>query len=646
MISLKLKKDLGLLEVFCISSGAMISSGLFILPALAYSKAGPYIIFSYMIAAILVIPTVLSKAELTTAMPKTGGIYFFTDRSMGPAMGTLGGLAAWFSLAFKSAFALLGIGIFALLFNPGLSLLQIKIIAVICVVFFTIINLYGVKLAGRFQVYIVIMLLFILGLYVISGVFFIDMTRYSAPETLDMGSVFATAGLVFVSFAGTTKIAAVAGEVKDPGRNLPLGMFYSWGVVTFLYIAVIFITVGLVEPSKMSDTLMPITLGGEVSMGVFGIVIMSIAAILAYVSTGNSGIMAASRDPMAMGKYDLLPRSFGKVSRHGTPWVAILFTSGFMIAVVLFLDLEDFVKTASTLKLILFILANLALIFMREANIKHYRPKYKAPLYPWIQIFGIVGCGFLITQMGTLPLITTGVFLLFGLGWYFVYARGKIKREYALLHVVERVLGEKTTDHLLDEELREILIERDNITEARFEKKLSKSVVLDLDYFVPPEDFAHKVAHPLSKRLNVEEDEVFSWLIHREKDSNIIIRKGFALISFHIQGHHKFEIAMVRTKRGAMFSDEFGPVNAAFILVSSADEENFYLHSLMWLVQLAEIIDFKSEWLKAKSKEEIREIVLESWRARVAGDFDLKSIEIAEVESKKEKSEEDDKKKS
>lgn len=103
---------------------------------------------------------------------------------------------------------------------------------------------------------------------------------------------------------------------------------------------------------------------------------------------------------------------------------------------------------------------------------------------------------------------------------------------------------------------------------------------------------------------------------------------------------------MVRTKRGAMFSDEFGPVNAAFILVSSADEENFYLHSLMWLVQLAEIIDFKSEWLKAKSKEEIREIVLESWRARVAGDFDLKSIEIAEVESKKEKSEEDDKKKS
>jgi amino acid transporter/mannitol/fructose-specific phosphotransferase system IIA component (Ntr-type) len=647
---MKLKKDLGLLEVFCISSGAMISSGLFVLPALAYSKAGVYVIFAYMIAALLVIPTVLSKAELTTAMPKTGGCYFFTDRSMGPMMGTLGGLAAWFSLAFKSAFALLGIGIFAVLFNPGLSLFHIKIIAIVCVVFFTIINLFGVKMAGKFQVYIVILLLAILALYVIAGVFFIDIARYSSPETFDLGSVFATAGLVFVSYAGTTKIVAVAGEVKDPGRNLPLGMFYSWGVVTFLYIAVIFITVGLVESSKLGDTLMPITLGGEASMGLFGIVLMSFAAILAYISTGNAGIMAASRDPMAMGKDDLLPRSLSKISRYGTPWVSILITSGFMITVVLFLDLEDFVKTASTLKLILFILANLALIFMREANIKHYRPKYKAPFYPWIQIFGIIGCGFLITQMGTIPLITTGVFLLFGLGWYFIYAHGKIKREYALLHVVERVMGEKTCDHLIEEELREIMIERDNITETRFEMKLSNAMVLDLDYFVPPEDFAHKVAMPLSKRLNVEEDEVFSWLIHREKDSNIIVREGCALISFHIQGRNKFEIAMVRTKRGAMFSSEFSPVNAAFIMVSSADQENFYLHSLMWLVQLEEIIDFKIKWMEAKSKEEIRQIVLESWKKIVSGELDAKSIDIEKIESeekkdKKEKSEDHAKKK-
>ncbi|UCE74182.1 MAG: amino acid permease, partial [Methanomassiliicoccales archaeon] len=217
---MKLKKDLGLLEVFCISSGAMISSGLFVLPALAYSKAGPFVIFAYIIAAIMVIPTILSKAELVTAMPKTGGIFFFTDRSMGPAMGTLGGLAAWFSLAFKSAFALLGIGIFALLFNPGLSIFQIKIIAVVCVIFFMLVNLFGVKLAGRMQSYLVIVLLALLVLYVVVGIFFIDNVRFKPlpdQEAVTLGSVFATAGLVFISFAGTTKITELAGEVKNPG---------------------------------------------------------------------------------------------------------------------------------------------------------------------------------------------------------------------------------------------------------------------------------------------------------------------------------------------------------------------------------------------------------------------------------------------
>ena len=628
---MELKKELGLLEVFCISSGAMISSGLFVLPALAFTKAGPFVIFAYMIAGILVIPTVLSKAELVTAMPKTGGIFFFTDRSMGPMMGTLGGMAAWFSLAFKSAFALLGIGIFALLFNPGLSVLQIKLIAVMCILIFTSVNLFGVKLAGKVQSVIVIILLVLLSIYVVVGVFFIDTSRYSPSAPVGLGSVLATAGLVFVSYAGTTKIAAVAGEVKDPGRNLPLGMFFSWGVVSMLYILVIFVTVGVLRPSELQDTLTPITMGGNAIMGVFGVVLMATAAILAYVSTGNAGILAASRDPMAMGRDDLLPRAFGKVSKRGTPWVAIIFTSGFMIIVVFFLDLEDFVKTASTLKLILFILANLALIFMRESNIRHYRPKYKAPFYPWIQIFGIIGYGLLIVQMGTIPLLIAGIFLVCGLGWYYIYAYGKIKREYAFLHVVERVMGEKTTDHLLDEELREILIERDDITETRFEQKIINSVVLDLDYFVPPEEFAGKVAMPLSTRLNVERDEIFSWLFHREKDSNIIVREGFAVVSFHIKGRNKFEIALVRIKRGALFSDEFSPINAAFVVVSSADEQNFYLHSLMWMVQIAEIIDFKNEWLNAKNENEIRKIVLSAWKRRIKGKFDAKALEIKET---------------
>ena len=610
---MRLKKELGLLEVFCVASGAMISSGLFVLPAIAYAKTGAAVILSYAIASILIIPTVLSKAELTTAMPKTGGIFFFTDRSMGPMMGTIGGLAAWLSLAFKSAFALLGIGLILVVFNPGLTMLQIKLIAVACCLVFSVINIVGVKLAGKFQTYMVISLITLLVLYIVIGAFSVEFSRFTPFIPEGIGSVFATAGLVFVSFAGTTKIAAVAGEVKNPGRNLPLGMFLSWGVVSLLYILVIFITVGIVDAGELQSSFTPISLGGEAAMGLFGLLIMSIAALLAFVSTGNAGILAASRDPMAMGKDELLPGAFTKVSRRGTPWFAILFTTGFMIAVILFLDLENFVKTASTLKLLLFILANLSLIFMRESNRKHYKPKFKAPFYPWAQIIGILGMSFLVFEMGRIPLMITGIFIVCALTWYFIYSHGKIKREYALLHVLERVIGAKR-DHVLDEELREILIERDNVREARFEEKIKNCEILDLDYFVAPADFAKNVSERLAKRLKMSENKLYGLLMKREKDSNIIVRPGGALISFHIKGRNKFEIILVRTKKGAAFSDDGALVHAAFIVVSSYDEQSFYLHSLMWMVEIEERIDFEKKWNNAKNVNELRSIVLSSWR--------------------------------
>ncbi len=106
-----LKKELGLLDVFAVAAGAMISSGLFVLPAIAYTKAGPAVILSYLIASLLIIPSAMSKAELATAMPRAGGTYFYVERSLGPVWGLFGGLANWFSVALKSAFAVVGMAV-------------------------------------------------------------------------------------------------------------------------------------------------------------------------------------------------------------------------------------------------------------------------------------------------------------------------------------------------------------------------------------------------------------------------------------------------------------------------------------------------------------------------------------------------------
>jgi len=530
-------------------------------------------------------------------------------------MGTLGGLADWFSLSLKSAFALLGIGIFVTLLNPGITECQIKLVAVAGCLIFSVVNIIGVKLAGRFQVFMVIALIALLSFYVIAGAFFVQFSRFTpfAPEGI--GSIFATAGLVFVSYAGLTKIAGIAEEVKNPGRNIPRGLFLSWGFMSLLYILVISITVGLVDSAQLQDSFIPISLGASTYMGKGGSILLGIAALLAFATTANAGLLSASRTPMAMSKDELLPAPLKKISKHGTPAFSIIFTSSFMIFVILFLSLEDLVKTASTMILLLFVIVNISVIFMRESNRKHYKPKFKAPLYPWVQIIGILGMGFLVFEMGRVPLMITGIFIVCALMWYFIYSHGKIKREYALLHVLERVIGAKR-DHVLDEELREILIDRDNVPESRFEEKIRTCEIFDLEYLVAPADFSEKVAKSLAERLNVSESTLYKQLMKREKDSNIIVRPGCALISFHVKGRNKFEIVLVRTKKGAAFSDEPPPVHAAIIVVSSHDEQSFYLHSLMWMVQIEEEIDFEKEWKDAKNVEELRSIVLASWKKR------------------------------
>jgi len=85
----KLKKNLTLFDVYAMSTGAMFSS---------------------LLAGFLILPAMYCMAELSTAMPKAGGTYYFLDRAMGPLMGTIGGLGSWIAVVFKSAFALVGMG--------------------------------------------------------------------------------------------------------------------------------------------------------------------------------------------------------------------------------------------------------------------------------------------------------------------------------------------------------------------------------------------------------------------------------------------------------------------------------------------------------------------------------------------------------
>jgi len=611
-----LNKELTLLDIFCVATGAMMSSGLFILPGLAFAKAGPAVILSYILAGILCIPTALSKAELTTAMPKAGGDYFYIMRGFGPLFGTIAGLSSWFSLSLKGAFALLGMGAYLSIITHT----PLHIIALTCCLFFIILNLLGVKESGRFQVVLVLGLLSILLIYVFLGLKSVQPAHFSPFFQKGPDSVFATASFVFISYGGLTKVAALAEETKNPGKNLPLGMILSIVVTLILYAAVIFITVGVLNPEKLQGTLTPISDGAGVFGGDILKIMISVGAFLAFISTANAGIMTASRYPLGMSRDKLLPPVFQKISnRFKTPYCAILFTGIFMIAVILFLKLELLVKVASSVLIILFIFANITLILFRESRISSYRPKFHSPLYPYIQISGILAGIFLLIEMGSSIIFLTLLFLSLGIIWYKVYAQKKAGQDSALIYVLEKLVARDkvlASDSLLTE-LRDIVIQRDEITKDRFHRLIEESSVMDIEAPLKMEDFFKQASKILGQDLGVESEEVFKKLIEREYQTSTVVRKGLAIPHIIIGAKNVSKIVLVRAKTGIIFPND-KLVHVAFILAGSSGKQGRSLHlkDLAAIAQITHNPEFDNKWMEARNEEELKNIILLTERKR------------------------------
>lgn len=421
----------------------MVGSGIFILPALAYRIAGTTVVLAFIIAAVLVVPAAASKAEMATAMPEDGGTYIYVERGMGPLIGTIAGVGTWFSLSFKGALALVG-GVPYLIYVAGGGLpYSIKVIAIAVALVLIVLNLVGSDVTGRFQVGIVAIMLAILVLFITIGIPQTEGFRVEGafdPRAGGTLSVFEAAGAVFVSYAGVTKVASVAEEIENPSRNIPLGIFISLIFTAILYVLVVVVTIGVVEAP--SGTLGTIDIPGAEDavvaeaanniLGWPGVIAITVAAMFALISTANAGILSASRYPFAMARDDLVPSQFTDISeRFGTPSKAVMLTGAIIMLMIAFVPILQIAKLASAFQILVFVLVNLALIGFREGAVDDYDPDFISPLYPWLQVFGIVAGLALLTTMGTIPIVGAIVITAGSMAWYYVYARKRIGREGA-----------------------------------------------------------------------------------------------------------------------------------------------------------------------------------------------------------------------
>ncbi|ELZ84353.1 amino acid permease [Haloferax larsenii JCM 13917] len=440
-----LERDLGIYSVLAISIGAMVGSGIFILPALAIDIAGPAVILAYVIAGVLVLPAALSKSEMATAMPESGGTYLFIERGMGPLLGTVAGIGTWFSLSFKGALALVG-GVPYLLLLFDVSSSVVTPVALALAALLVLVNLVGAKQTGRLQVVIVVLMLAALVWFVLGGTPSVQPANYQPFFSGGVGGLLAATGLIFVSYAGVTKIASVAEEVENPGRNIPLGILGSLVFTTLLYTLIVAVMVGVTDRGALAASSTPMALAAEATLGTPGIVAVVLAAILALVSTANAGVLSSSRYPFAMSRDNLVPPSLATISdRFGTPSTSITLTGVVLLLLIAFVPLLEIAKLASAFQLLVFVLINVAVIAFREGHVE-YEPSFDSPLYPWMQLFGAVSGLVLLTQMGTVPLVGAVVLVGAGVTWYYVYAHGRVDREGAAIDAVRQEVAQNAVD--------------------------------------------------------------------------------------------------------------------------------------------------------------------------------------------------------
>jgi amino acid transporter len=430
----ELERTLGLSGGLAIGIGTMIGAGIFVFPGLAAGRAGPAAAASFAIGGVVALLVALPASELATAMPKSGGGYYYISRGLGALAGTVVGLSLWFGLVFATAFYLVGFGFYAVdtLAELGVVVGEGLVVplALVAGAGFTVLNVTGTENAAKLQNGIVALLLSILVAFLLYGG--LDALGLfgdpSTPETFaPFGPVpvLTTAALVFTSYLGFAQVATVAGEMRRPGRNLPLAMVGSVVVVGVLYVGTVFVATSAFESARLGtfgETAMVEV--GRHYLGAAGALAIVFGGLLATMSSANASILSTSRAIYAVSKDALLPRWASRINlRYGTPHVALGLAGGPILVLVATGQVEVLAEVASFLHLVLYGLICVALIALRRDEPAWYDPDFRVPGYPVVPVLGGLASFALIGFMRPASQVIGTVIMLATAGWYAFYAR-------------------------------------------------------------------------------------------------------------------------------------------------------------------------------------------------------------------------------
>ena len=433
-----LKKDLGAFDLSMLGIGAIIGTGIFVVTGVAAAEhAGPALILSFILSGLACVFAALCYAEFASTVPVSGSAYTYSYATFGEIIawilgwdlileyglassavasgwsGYLQGLLAGFGIHFPKALSSA--------YDPANGTF-IDVPAILIVLVITLLLTQGVKKSARFNTIMVIIKLAVVVAFIAVGAWYVKPSNWTPFMPFGFSGVTAGAATVFFAYIGFDAVSTAAEEVKNPQKNMPIGIIASLLVCTVLYIIVSAILTGIV-PYQELGVKNPVAfalnyihqdwLAGFISLGA----IVGITTVLLVILYGQSRLFyAISRD-------GLLPKVFSKVDKKKqTPlvnsWITCLLVSIFAG----FVPLNKLAELTNIGTLFAFMTVAVGIIYLRKNN---QAPKtgFKVPFVPYIPILAFVFCGYLALQLPKITWISFGVWLVIGLFVYFGYGR-------------------------------------------------------------------------------------------------------------------------------------------------------------------------------------------------------------------------------
>ncbi|MBV9449229.1 MAG: APC family permease [Streptosporangiaceae bacterium] len=441
----RLRRDVGLLPLFMVSAGSVIGSG-WLLGTLNASKvAGPAAIISWVIGVILLIGIALIYAELGSTYPISGSTARFTWIHAG----TLGGFFAG-TFSYLQAMAVAPIEVEAtlgyvdaklwhgLVNSSGLLTGKGLVVAIAMMFLFTAVNLFGIRWMARTNtvaMYWKILVPIITIIFIMTKVFHTsNFTAGGGFMPFGFKGVFIAIplGVVF-ALEGFEQAAQLAGEARNPKRDVPLAVVGSMLMGAAIYILLQLCFTGALNPANIAHgwanpfgnagTFGPYyTLATSVGLGWLGTVLI-IDAIVSPAGTGLVYVSAASRLSYSLAKTRFVPPVFASIDRRGVPWFSIIF--GGIFGCILFLPFGGWaglVAAITAASSFMYSFAPVAAVSLRKSDPDRIRP-YKAPILNIIAPFSFIVSGFIIYWSGTANVVKLDLAVAFFLILYIVARR-------------------------------------------------------------------------------------------------------------------------------------------------------------------------------------------------------------------------------